>query len=77
MKLTEKSMEVLDFVRAHEGRALISEIAAGVGRTTKSVNANVNDLVKKALASRVKEEGAEEATCVLTDEGAAFEPSED
>ncbi len=77
MKLTEKSMEVLDFVRAHDGQSLISEIAAGVGRTTRSVNANVNDLVKKELATRVKEDGAEEATCVLTDAGLSFAPTEE
>lgn len=77
MKLTEKSMEVLDFVRAHDGQALVSEIAAGVGRTSRSVNANINDLVKKGLATRIKEDGAEEATCALTAEGTDFVPSED
>ncbi len=77
MKLTEKSMEVLDFVRAHDGQALVSEIAGGIGRTSRSINANINDLVKKGLATRVKEDGAEEATCVLTAEGADFVPSED
>lgn len=77
MKLTEKSMEVLDFVRAHDGSALVPDIAAGVGRTERSVNANINDLVKKGLATRVKEEGAEKATCVLTEEGTSFVPSEE
>ena len=77
MKLTEKSMEVLDFVKAHGGQALVSEIAGGIGRTSRSVNANINDLVKKELATRVKEDGAEEATCVLTDAGLEFVPSED
>lgn len=80
MKLTEKSMEVLDYVKAHGGKAALSAVVEATGRASRSISANVTDLVKKELAERVKEtnaDGAEEAYCVLTDAGMNFVPSED
>ena len=84
MKLTEKSMEVLNYVKENGGRVSIDELAAGLGRTTRSVNANVTDLCseKKGLAMRdkVKGEGedAKDITfVVLTDAGLNFVPTEE
>lgn len=84
MKLTEKSMEVLNYVKENGGRVSVEELAAGLGRTTKSVNANVTDLCseKKGLAVREKVAGeGEDAKAItyviLTDAGLNFVPSED
>ena len=82
MKLTEKSMEVYNYIKENGGRVSIEELAAGLNRTARSVNANVTDLTKKELAIRdkVKGEGedAKDSTYVaLTDAGMAFVPSED
>ena len=82
MKLTEKSMEVLNYVKENGGRVSIEELAAGLNRTARSVNANVTDLTKKELAAREKVKGegedAKDITYVaLTDAGMAFVPSED
>lgn len=83
MKLTEKSMEVLNYVRENGGRVAVTEIAAGLDRGLRSVNANVTDLCseKKGLATREKVavEGEEKPITyvVLTEAGMAFVPSED
>lgn len=83
MKLTEKSMEVLNYVRDNGGRVSVEELAIGLNRTARSVNANVTDLCseKKGLAMREKvtPEGAEKPITyvVLTDAGLNFVPSED
>ena len=82
MKLTEKSMEVFNYIKENGGRVSVEELANGLGRTARSVNANVTDLTKKELAIRdkVKGEGedAKDITyVVLTDAGLAFVPSED
>lgn len=84
MKLTEKSMEVLNYVRENGGRVAVTEIAAGLGRTARSVNANITDLCseKKGLANREKVAGEGEDAkpityVVLTEAGMAFTPSED
>ena len=84
MKLTEKSMEVLTYVRDNGGRVSIEELAAGLNRTARSVNANVTDLCseKKGLAIREKVAGEGEDAkpityVVLTDAGHSFVPSED
>ena len=84
MKLTEKSMEVLNYVRENGGRVSIEELAAGLDRTQRSGNANVTDLCseKKGLAVREKVAGEGEDAkpityVVLTEAGMAFVPSED
>ena len=82
MKLTEKSMEVFNYIKENGGRVSVEELANGLGRTARSVNANVTDLAKKELAIRdkVKGEGedAKDITyVVLTDAGLTFVPSED
>ena len=84
MKLTEKSMEVLNYVKENGGRVSVDELAAGLNRTTRSVNANVTDLCseKKGLAMREKVKGdgedAKDITyVVLTDAGMNFVPTED
>ena len=81
MKLTEKSNEVLEYVKGNGGKVSIPELAQALDRTERSVGANVTDLTKKGLAIREKEEieGAEKPVTfvVLTDEGKTFVPSED
>ena len=82
MKLTEKSMEVYNYIKENGGRVSIEELAAGLNRTARSVNANVTDLTKKELAAREKVKGegedAKDITyVVLTEAGLAFVPSED
>ena len=81
MKLTEKSTQVLDYVKANGGKVSIPELAEALDRTERSVGANVTDLSKKGLAERekVEVEGADKPVTyvVLTDEGANFVPSED
>lgn len=82
MKLTEKSMAVLDYVKANGGKVSIDELAAALDRTTRSVGANVTDLTKKELAVREKVAGegedAKDITyVVLTEAGMNFVPSED
>ena len=81
MKLTEKSMEVLNYVRENGGRVAVTEIAAGLDRQPRSVNANITDLAKKELATREKVavEGEEKPITyvVLTEAGMSFVPSED
>ncbi len=81
MKLTEKSTQVLDYVKANGGKVSIPELAEALSRTERSVGANVTDLTKKGLAQRekVEVEGADKPVTyvVLTDEGVNFVPSED
>ena len=83
MKLTEKSMEVLNYVRENGGRVSVEELAAGLNRAPRSVNANITDICseKKGLAVREKVavEGADKPVTyvVLTEAGQSFVPSED
>jgi predicted transcriptional regulator len=84
IKLTEKSLEVFNYVKENGGRVSIEELAAGLNRTPRSVNANVTDLCseKKGLAMRdkVKGEGedAKDITyVVLTEAGMAYTPAND
>ena len=81
MKLTDKSQEVLNYVKDNGGKIAISELAAALNRTERSVGANVTDLKKKELAFREKVavEGEEKPVTyvVLTDAGMNFVPSED
>lgn len=81
MKLTTKSSEVFEYVKANGARVSVEEICKAVDRAPRSVNANVNDLAKKGLVERekVEVEGADKPIVyvVLTAEGKAFVPSED
>lgn len=81
MKLTEKSNEIFEYLKANGGRVSIEELANATGRSARSVGANVLDLQKKNLVVREKEEveGADKpvAYAVLTDEGRNFVPSDD
>lgn len=82
MKLTEMSSAVFNYVKENGGRVAISELAAALDRSERSVGANVTDLQKKKLVVREKVagegEGAKDITYVLlTDDGKAFVPSED
>jgi len=81
MKLTEKSNEVFEYVKANGGKVSIPELAQALDRTERSVGANVTDLTKKGLAVRdkIEVEGEDKPITyvVLTDAGKTFVPSED
>lgn len=84
IKLTEKSLEVFNYVKENGGRVSVEELAAGLNRTPRSVNANVTDLcsAKKGLCVREKVKGegedAKDITyVVLTDAGKAYTPNAD
>lgn len=82
MKLTEKSLNVFNFVKENGGRVTIDAICEGLGLAARSINANVTDLSKKGLVIRDKVAGegedAKDITyVVLTDDGAAFVPGTD
>ena len=81
MKLTEKSNEVFEYVKANGGKVSIPELAQALDRSERSVGANVTDLTKKELAVRekVEVEGADKPVTyvVLTEAGQTFVPSED
>lgn len=82
IKLTEKSLNVFNYVKEHGGRVALDEICEALGLAARSVNANVTDLAKKELVIRDKVAGegedAKDITyVVLTDMGAAFVPTTD
>ena len=81
MKLTEKSNEVLNYVKTNGGKASITELADALGRSERSVGANVTDLTKKELAARekVEVEGLDKPVTyvVLTDAGMNCVPSDE
>jgi predicted transcriptional regulator len=80
VKLTEKSMEVITYIQDNGGEVSIAALAAGVGRTERSVGANVTDLTKKGLASREKvDEGGEKPVTyvVLSEEGKTWTQPKD
>ena len=83
MKLTAKSSEVFDYLKANGGHVSIDEICNAIPRDKgpRSIVANVTDLQKKGLVERekVEVEGAEKPVVYvnLTDAGATFVPSDD
>ena len=81
MKLTEKSSEVLNYVKDNGGKVSIPELVEALGRNARSVGANVTDLTKKKLAQRekVEVEGEDKPITyvVLTEAGMTFVPTED
>ena len=81
MKLTQMSQAVLDYVKENGGKVAISELAAALNRSERSIGANVTDLKKKELAVREKVavDGEEKPVTyvVRTDAGMNFVPSED
>lgn len=81
MKLTEKSQIVFEYLKNNGGKVSIDELANAIGRSARSIGANVLDLTKKGLVVREKEEveGAEKpvAYAILTDAGKTFVPSDD
>lgn len=81
MKLTEMSNSVFTYVKENGGKVSIDELVEAIGRSARSIGANVTDLKKKGLCEREKVEvdGAEKPVTyvVLTEEGKTFVPSED
>lgn len=80
-KLTEKSMEVFEYVKNAGGKVSVPELAQALGRTERSIGANLTDLKKKGFGERekVEVEGEEKAVTyfVLNDEGKAWAPTAD
>ena len=79
-KMTEKTLEALNFLKAHGGKATTEEMREGLGcEKIASITGRVNSLVNKELAYREKvEEGETKLTYViLTDEGMNFVPADD
>jgi predicted transcriptional regulator len=80
-KLTEMSNAVFSYVKDNGGKVSIDELVEALGRSSRSIGANVTDLTKKGLVVRdkVEVEGAEKPVTyvVLTEDGQTFEPSED
>ena len=76
IKLTEKSAEIFNYVKANGGRVSVEELTQATGRTSRSLTANINDLCKKELCVRdkVKVEGQEKPVTYvcLTDTGKEF-----
>lgn len=82
MKLTAMSNEVFTYVKENGGRVSIDEMCEALGRTSRSIGANVTDLTKKGLVIREKvkaeAEDAKDITyVVMTEDGKAFVPSEE
>jgi len=80
-KLTEKSMEVFEYVKKAGGKVSVPELVQALGRNERSIGANLTDLKKKGFGERekVEVEGEEKAVTyfVLNDEGKAWAPTED
>ena len=55
-KLTEKSMEVFEYVKAAGGKCSLPELVNALGRTDRSIGANLTDLKKKGFGEREKVE---------------------
>ena len=81
-KLTEKELEVFNCVKDNGRKISISQLAARLGRTDRSVSMNVTGLAgekKGSLLTREKveiEDSDKPLTyAVLTDAGKAFDPA--
>ena len=81
MKLTQMSASVFNYVKDNGGKVSIDELVEALGRSSRSIGANVTDLTKKGLVVRdkVEVEGAEKPVTyvVLTEDGQTFVPAED
>lgn len=82
MKLTEKTQEALDFIKAKGGKCTTAEIMTGLNcEKIASVTGRVNSLVKNGLAIREDagktEDGHKITNVVLTEAGINYVPSDD
>lgn len=81
MKLTEMSSNVFNYVKENGGRVSIDELVEALGRSSRSIGANVTDLTKKGLVVRdkVEVEGQDKPVTyvVMTEDGQNFVPTED
>lgn len=55
-KLTEKSMEVFEYVKNAGGKVSVPELAQALNRPERSIGANLTDLKKKGFGEREKVE---------------------
>lgn len=81
MKLTQMSGDVFNYVKENGGRVSIDELVEALGRSSRSIGANVTDLTKKGLVVRdkVEVEGQDKPVTyvVMTEDGQNFVPTED
>lgn len=79
MKLTEKSTQVLDYVKANGGHVSIAELCTAFDRAPRSMNATVTDLTKKEFAVRekIETEDGEIVYVNITELGKEYVPTED
>lgn len=80
-KLTDKSMEVFEYIKNAGGRVSLPEMVQALGRTDRSIGANLTDLKKKGFGERekVEVEGEEKPVTyfALNADGMAWAPTED
>ncbi len=78
-KLTEKSMEVFEYVKNAGGKVSVPELAQALNRPERSIGANLTDLKKKGFGERekVEVEGEEKPVTyfVLNADGMAWAPT--
>lgn len=81
MKLTQMSASVFNYVKDNGGKVSIDELVDALGRSSRSIGANVTDLTKKGFVVRekVEVEGLDKPVTyvVLTEDGKNFVPTED
>ena len=75
-KLTEKSAEVFEYIKNAGGKCSLPELVNALGRTDRSIGANLTDLKKKGFGERekVEVEGEDKPLTYvqLTDKGINF-----
>lgn len=83
MKLTEMSSEVLEYVKNNGGRVSMTELSDALGRSTRSVGANVTNLASEkygfVVREKVEVEGEDKPVTyvVITEAGKNYVPTED
>ena len=80
MKLTEKSLTVLNYVMENGNDISMKELSLALNRTERSVQANVSDLVRKGLAKRRQvpkkdDKWHHDTYVVLTEDGLNYTPT--
>ena len=80
MKVTEKSLTVLNYVKENGNAISMKELSLALNRTERSVQANVSDLVRKGLAKRravpkKDDKWHHDTYVVLTEDGLNYTPT--
>lgn len=84
MKLTQMETEVFNYVKENGGRVSVDELVNALGRSARSIGANITGLSGEKKGSllmreKVEVEGQEKPTtyAVLTENGRCFVPTEE